>query len=166
MTGRLSLGDAALVHTLAYRQSSARAGSRGGSTTAGATCPGGGAPAGPPGPRPPRPAGGAPAAHGAPNASALRTPSHFAAGCGAFHRFSPSGGAANGMPLNARTLGWPLAVPATMPESIFTCSGIIALTWVVATTTAAATATKTSRFIESLSKRTSCILNFALQLIY
>ena len=49
------------------------------------------------------PAGGAPAAHGAPKASALRTPSHLAAGWGAFHRLSPSGGAANGMPLNTRT---------------------------------------------------------------
>jgi len=44
---------------------------------------------------PPRPPNAAPPdVHGAPKASALRTPSHLAAGCGARHRFSPSGGAA------------------------------------------------------------------------
>ena len=68
-----------------------------------------------------------PAVHGAPNASALRTPSHLAAGCGARQRFSPSGGAANGMPLNTRTDGCVVAVaPARRPVSILTCSGIIA----------------------------------------
>src|SRR5215831_6642675 len=100
MTGRLSFGPLALVQTLAYRQSSLRAGSRGG---AGATAAAGGvwpgdAAAGAPGaaavprPRPPGP----PAAQGAPNGSALRTPSHLGAACGARHRFSPMGGAANG----------------------------------------------------------------------
>src|SRR5213594_2639807 len=96
MTGRLSFGELALVQTLAYRQSSLRAGSRGGAAAAGA-CPGA-----PPLPRPPA---GAPAAHGAPKASALRTPSHLAAGRGARHRLSPRGGAAYGMPLNTRTVG-------------------------------------------------------------
>ena len=53
------------------------------------------------------------------------------------------------MPLNTRTLGWPLAVPASIPESIFTCSAIIAFNGVVATTAAAAMAMSTKRFIES-----------------
>jgi hypothetical protein len=51
------------------------------------------------------------------------------------------------MPLNTRTLGLPLAVPATMPESIFTCSEIIARSCVVATTTAAAMAMSANRFM-------------------
>ena len=41
--------------------------------------------------------------HTFPNASALRTPCQCAAGCGCFQRKSPTGGAANGMPLKART---------------------------------------------------------------
>src|SRR5215831_12261422 len=105
MTGRLSPADFALVHTFRYRQSSLRAGSRGG---AGATAGAGAAPRSPPRaprPGPPRPKPAGPDVHGAPNASALRTPSHFAAGCGARHRFSPVGGAANGIPLNTRTDG-------------------------------------------------------------
>src|SRR3954466_2485411 len=120
MTGLLSPAEAALVQTLAYRQSSLRAGSRAGAGAAG----------GRPGaaPRaPPRPGNGAPAVHGAPKAVALRTPSHFAAGCGARHRFSPSGGAAKGMPLNTRTAACPAPVaPDRRPVSILTCSGTIA----------------------------------------
>src|SRR5580704_5616574 len=114
MTGRFSFGPLALVQTLAYKQSSLRAGSRGGAwgaAAAGGVCAGdaavappGAAPRPPPRPAPPRPPA-PPAAHGAPNASAFRTPYHFAAGCGARHRFSPSGAAANGMPLNSRTDG-------------------------------------------------------------
>src|SRR6185369_12834047 len=119
MTGRLSPGDAALVHTLAYRQSSLRAGSRGGTGAAGGWP--GAAPR-----APPRPGNGAPAEHGAPKAVALRTPSHFAAGCGARHRFSPRGGAANGMPLKTRTEACPAVAPASRPVSVLTCSGIIA----------------------------------------
>src|SRR5580765_6903062 len=115
MTGRLSFGELALVQTLRYRQSSLRAGSRGGAAAAGGCA--GAAPRAPP-PRPPK---GAPAAHGAPNASALRTPSHFATGCGARHRFSPTGGAAYGMPLNTRTVGWvALTTPASAPVSMRT----------------------------------------------
>src|SRR6185436_7755208 len=151
MTGRLSLADAALVQTLAYRQSSARAGSRGGTTTAAVTCPGLAAAApGAPGPRPPRPAGGAPAAHGAPKASALRTPSHFAAGCGAFQRLSPSGGAANGMPLNERTVGCVvLAVPDSRPVSILTCSGIIAAGRSMSATTPQSASRSPNRFMNT-----------------
>src|SRR5262245_59421348 len=37
------------------------------------------------------------------NCSVLRTPSHFAGRCGSFQRKSPTGGAAKGIPLNART---------------------------------------------------------------
>src|SRR3989441_6140735 len=115
MTGRLSFGVVALVQTLAYRQSSLRAGSRGGA--AAGVCPGAA----------PRPPTGAPAAHGAPKASALRTPSHFAAGCGARHRFSPRGGAAYGMPLNIRTAGCVApTTPASTPVSMRTWSGIMA----------------------------------------
>ena len=106
MTGRLSLGESALVQTLAYRQSSLRAGSRGGAgrsrRLAGSARHG----------RRRVPGNGAPAVHGAPKAWRLRTPSHFAAGCGARHRFSPSGGAANGMPLNTRTEACPTPVGA------------------------------------------------------
>ena len=65
--------------------------------------------------------------HDGPNALALNTPSHLAAGCGAFQRFSPSGGAANGMPLKMRTVGCTVPVtPSTAPVSTLTCSGIIA----------------------------------------
>src|SRR5262245_40261329 len=152
MTGRLSPALLALVQTLRYKQSSDRAGSRGGAAGAAGACaaaPGAAAPR----PPPPRPGPGAPAAHGAPNASALRTPSHLATGCGAFHRFSPSGGAANGMPLNTRTVGWPLVVPAIIPESMRTCSGTIAFTYAVAMATAAASAVNAVRFIAVLSKR-------------
>jgi hypothetical protein len=79
----------------------------------------------------------------------LRTPSHFATGCGAFHRFSASGGAANGIPLNTRTVGCPLAVPATRPESIRSCSGTIAVTCAVQTNSAAAALINANRFIAS-----------------
>jgi hypothetical protein len=71
--------------------------------------------------------------HEGPNASALNTPSHFAAGCGGFHRFSPSGGAAKGIPLKTRTFGFAVVAPATRPASILTCSEISAetLAWVI-----------------------------------
>jgi hypothetical protein len=50
---------------------------------------------------------------GAPNPAADRTPSHFGAGCGARHRFSPIGGAAKGIPLNARTDAVSVVAPDT-----------------------------------------------------
>ena len=62
-----------------------------------------------------------------PNASALRTPSHFTAGCGAFQRSGPTGGAANGMPLKTRTSVLLPAAPDTSPEPVFTGSLIAAV---------------------------------------
>ena len=51
------------------------------------------------------------------NLSAARTPCHAAADCGFFQRSSPTGGAANGMPLNATT---PFAAtPCTWPPVTF-----------------------------------------------
>src|SRR2546423_2604729 len=58
--------------------------------------------------------------HSALNASAFLTPFHAAAGCGAFQRRAPIGGAANGMPLNTRTPS--AAVPAIAPLSSLTVS--------------------------------------------
>ena len=55
-----------------------------------------------------------------PYAFAARTPVHGATGWGARHRRLPTGGAANGMPLNAITRS--LATPSTSPLSIFTRS--------------------------------------------
>jgi len=54
------------------------------------------------------------------------------------------------MPLNTRTVGWPLEVPASIPESIRTCSGIIALTCVVIAKIAGAIAIKTNRLMSLL----------------
>src|SRR5262249_44774235 len=51
------------------------------------------------------------------NFSALRTPSHFAGGCGGRQRSSPTGGAAYGMPLKTRTPGTELATPSSNPPS-------------------------------------------------
>src|SRR5262245_11582369 len=85
---------------------------------------------------------------GAPNASAFLTPSHFATGCGARHRFSPSGGAANGMPLKTRTVGWPvLREPARTPVSMRTCSGIIAEAFAMAVTSNATARKHSIRFM-------------------
>src|SRR6059058_4272816 len=58
--------------------------------------------------------------HSAPNASAFFTPFHAGGGCGAFQRSSPTGGAANGMPLKTRTPS--TAVPAISPPSTLTVS--------------------------------------------
>jgi hypothetical protein len=44
----------------------------------------------------------------------------LAAGWGAFHRFSPVGGAANGIPRNTRTDAVCVDVPDTCPVSILT----------------------------------------------
>src|SRR5262245_3171411 len=141
MTGRLSPADLALVHTFAYRQSSLRAGSLGEAGVVGAF------PPRPPRPAPPRPAAG-PDVHGAPNASALRTPSQRAGGCGARHRFSPSGGAANGMLLKTRTEDWVTpVVPASVPMSVLTCSGIIAEVRTATTAIVPSTRKSATRFI-------------------
>src|SRR5438105_1447539 len=58
--------------------------------------------------------------HSALNASAFLTPFHAGGGCGAFQRSSPTGGAANGMPLKTRTPS--TAVPAIAPLSSLTVS--------------------------------------------
>ena len=60
-----------------------------------------------------------------PNASARRTPSHRGGACGGFQRSSPTGGAANGIPLNARTPDGRVT-PETRPLSVPTGSGIAA----------------------------------------
>ena len=57
-----------------------------------------------------------------PNLLASRTPSHFATGCGAAQRSAPTGGAANGMPLNARTPADDAMLPPSRPASSFTGS--------------------------------------------
>ncbi len=46
-------------------------------------------------------------------------PGHALTGCGAFQRKSPTGGAANGMPLNCETPS--TTVPATVPPVTLTC---------------------------------------------
>ena len=60
----------------------------------------------------------------APNSVAFRTPSHDVGGCGGFHRRSPTGGAANGMPLKTRTLDEATVVPSTAPAFVFTGSAV------------------------------------------
>src|SRR5262245_2884319 len=56
-----------------------------------------------------------------PNSAAERTPVHGAGGCGARQRKLPTGGAANGMPLNQST---PFeSAPRSMPVSMRTVSG-------------------------------------------
>src|SRR5690242_12484532 len=57
-----------------------------------------------------------------PNLSAARTPVHLSAGCGAFHRRSPTGGAAKGTSLNIRTLPSALIVPCSFPVETVTWS--------------------------------------------
>jgi hypothetical protein len=73
-------------------------------------------------------------------------PDHFATGCGTRQRFSPMGGAANGMPLNTRTEALAPVVPATMPLSSVTSAGIVAKAHVVAVSN---TAVSSRRRIES-----------------
>src|SRR5580658_11374921 len=55
-----------------------------------------------------------------PNCVHARTPSQGAAGCGARHRNTPTGGAAKGIPLKTRTP--PSTSPEINPLSIFTVS--------------------------------------------
>src|SRR5206468_6083831 len=102
ITGRRSDGDGAAVQTFRYRQSSLAAGESGRSTDTF---------------RRPMPFG---CTQTSPNVSALRTPVHFATGCGARHRNAPTGGAANGTPLNTRTPGAAADVAESRPASILT----------------------------------------------
>lgn len=62
--------------------------------------------------------------HDAANWSALRTSVHGVTGCGAFQRRSPTGGAANGMPLKTLTDGSSPRTPSIAPVSVRTMSGL------------------------------------------
>ena len=107
ITGRRSEADAASVHTLRYKQSSLIG-------VAVDVAP----------PRPPAPPLGC--MHRAPNWSAERTPAQLRTGCGGRHRNGPTGGAANGMPLNTRMLAVLPAIPDTSPASMRTGAGRVA----------------------------------------
>jgi hypothetical protein len=61
-----------------------------------------------------------------PNFSARRTPSHLLTGCGGLHLNSPTGAAAYGIPLKARTPDAPRPGPSTTPPVVFTRSGAAA----------------------------------------
>ena len=61
-----------------------------------------------------------------PNRSAGRTPAHGAAGCGGRQRRSPTGGAANGMPLKLRTPEPGSMVPSRMPPDTVTRGLVVA----------------------------------------
>src|SRR5687767_3493743 len=89
MTGAF-LTSAAGRHTFTYKQSSA------GVTPSGAASPGNGS-----------------CMQSAPYVAAERTPDHGFTGCGGFQRSSPTGAAANGIPLNATTPAF--TVPCTFP---------------------------------------------------
>ncbi len=56
----------------------------------------------------------------APNSSHFLTPVQGLTGCGFFHRKSPTGGAANGMPLYAMTSLYSLLIPDTSPDCVAT----------------------------------------------
>src|SRR6185503_13402005 len=62
------------------------------------------------------------------NRSAALTPLHDTAGSGAFHRRGPTGGAANGIPLNTRTPASRPLVPASWPPDVVTIVGAAART--------------------------------------
>ena len=66
--------------------------------------------------------------HRGPKSLAVRTPFHLAPGCGGCQRRLPTGGAAKGMPLKARTCSPLVTVPSTTPLSVFTRSGLAAWT--------------------------------------
>src|SRR5215472_10048621 len=102
MTGRFSPAFAAAVQTLRYRQSSLDPPSIAFLAMNSALH----------GPNAPLLVWKQPAA----NLSAARTPFQSAASCGSRHRRSPTGGAANGMPLNAVTL--PAVIPLMRPVSM------------------------------------------------
>src|SRR4051812_23794994 len=53
-----------------------------------------------------------------PKLVAAFTPVHLGAGCGAFHRLGPTGGAAYGMPRDCRTPVTPESAPLTRPASV------------------------------------------------
>src|SRR5688572_19679463 len=57
-----------------------------------------------------------------PNLSPARTPSHEEAGCGGFHRSSPTGGEPNGIPLNDVTPSTLPGTPETSPLAVRTGS--------------------------------------------
>ena len=57
-----------------------------------------------------------------PNWSALRAPVQFFTGCGSFQRRSPTGGAANGIPLKLRTPDLAAAVVSIRPLAVLTWS--------------------------------------------
>src|ERR1019366_5043421 len=97
ITGSFFPAEPSGTQTLAYRQSSA------GVTPNGAASPGNGF-----------------CAQSAPYSAAGRTPVHTLAGAGARHRKSPTGAAANGIPLNPTTPS--RATPFSRPVSIFTSS--------------------------------------------
>src|SRR5580704_9318461 len=62
-----------------------------------------------------------------PNSPALRTPCHGTTGLGARQRRSPTGGAANGMPLKAVMEASLPGTPCTCPPETFTGPSIAAL---------------------------------------
>src|SRR5215212_6696226 len=80
-----------------------------------------------------------------PYLSALRTPVHFATGCGSFQRSGPTGGAANGTPLKTRTPS--CSVPESWPASVLTVSLIAACIDAEADTATAKRRTGKVRFI-------------------
>src|SRR5574344_1484260 len=59
-----------------------------------------------------------------PKSFACRTPSHFSTGWGAFHLRFPTGGAANGTPLN--TLTPEQSMPSSVPLAVCTCGAVCA----------------------------------------
>src|SRR5207247_7043562 len=119
----------AAVHTLRYRQSSFAGGESGMSTETFNR---------------PVPFG---CTHTGPNASAFRTPSQRATGCGAFHRSGPIGGAPNGMPRKTRTPSGELAAAATRPVSVFTGSGRAATSTVADAAMAVSATTRCLRMV-------------------
>jgi hypothetical protein len=60
--------------------------------------------------------------HRGPNASALRTPVQFFAGCGSLQRKSPTGGSAKGIPLKLRTPEFSRVVASRKPLATLTRS--------------------------------------------
>src|SRR5215510_9521875 len=94
------------------------------------------------------PAGSGSCTHFGPNVSTFLTPAHATTGCGGFHRRSPTGGAANGMPLNTHAPS--TSVPAICPPSTFTISAPANRRCEPATVRAAASETITTRGIETL----------------
>src|SRR5471030_3048890 len=92
MTGRLCADGLAGFHTFKYKQSSLGVPTSGAASLTNGNC-----------------------MQSGPYSLAERTPCHAVAGCGARQRKSPTGGAANGMPLNAMTPSCTL--PRTTPVS-------------------------------------------------